>query len=141
MNTTEVFSELHAVLQHYDACHRNAEDSKAHHITLETQVEDIRRAYTTQLYADIANDAKLKILCSNQERREIEVERRLESDIPEMLKQEREAKEQRQRFAAELERSQEALKTYRALAGLMEAEKRLEAVTTDVASMPRMIRR
>lgn len=137
MTSTELYTELHAVMQHYDACHRNAEDARLTHVSLEAQIADIRRAYMDDIYADPQG----KVKYSNQERRDAEAQRRLESHWGDLLQKEVDAKTQRHRFAAELERSQEALKTYRALAGLMEAEKRLEAVMTDVASMPRMIRR
>lgn len=136
--TTELIEELRACLRHYTTIHEVHEAARFNHTSLEAQVAEIRRAYTERLYRDIADDPSLKVQFSNQERRDIEVQRRLERDIAELLQQEANAKQHRTESGAELERSAEALKTMRALAGLVEAERRMEAVMTDVASMPRI---
>lgn len=135
--TADIFEELKAVLRHYDAIHRTAEDARNAHATLDHQISEIRRAYMDDIYADPQG----KVKYSNQERRDAEAQRRLETHWSDLLQEEATAAQHKREATAELERSQEALKTYRALAGLIEAEKRMEAVMTDVASMPRMIRR
>lgn len=131
----ELYEELRAVLRHYDSIHRAAENARVTHTTIERQIADIRRAYLDDIYADPQG----KVKYSNQERRDAEAQRRLEAHWPDLLQEEAIAAHHKRETSAELERSQEALKTYRALAGLIEAEKRVEAVTMDVASMPRIV--
>jgi hypothetical protein len=135
IDTYELFEELRAVLRHYDAIHRTAEDARTAHATIERQISDIRRAYMDDIYADPAG----KVKYSNQERRDAEAQRRLEAHWPDLLQEEQQAATAKREATAELERSTEALKTYRALAGLVESEKRIEAVMVDVASMPRIV--
>lgn len=135
--TADIFEELRAVLRQYDAIHRTAEDARTTHATIEHQISEIRRAYMDDIYADPQG----KVKYSNQERRDAEAQRRLETHWPDLIQEEATAAQHKRESTAELERSTEALKTYRALAGLLEAERRVEAVLADVASMPRMIRR
>jgi hypothetical protein len=135
VDTFELFEELRATLRHYDSIHRTAEDARTTHATVERQIAEIRRAYMDDIYADPAG----KVKYSNQERRDAEAQRRLETQWADLLQEEAIAAQHKRETTAELERSQEALKTYRALAGLIEAEKRLDAVTADVASMPRIV--
>lgn len=137
MNLQDTYEELRAVLNHYDAIHRTAEAARTDHTTIERQISEIRRAYLDDIYADPTSKVKF----SNQERREAEAQRRLETHWPELVQQEAEASERRRNAAAELERSEQALKTHRVLATLGDAQTRLELESMAVASMPRMIRR
>lgn len=136
-DTPEIYEELLSVLRHFDACHRNAEDARRDHAAAEAEVNEIRRSYMDAIYTDPQG----KVKWSNQERREAEAQRRIEEHWPDLIDREAHTRTRRLEFAAELERSTEALKTYRILAALVEAEVRRETVAVDVASMPRMVRR
>lgn len=133
----ETYEELRAVLNHFDNIHRVAEGARTDHMTLERQITDIRRAYLDDIYVD----PQSKVKYSNQERREAEVERRLTADWPDLVAQEARLAEERRNATAELERSEAALKTYRILAQLVDAQTRMETESMAVASMPRMVRR
>lgn len=137
ISTEELFEELKVIFRHYDATHRTAEDARTTHATIEHQISEIRRAYMDDIYADPQG----KVKYSNQERRDAEAQRRLETHWPDLMQEETVAAQHKREATAELERSEQALKTYRALAGLAEAERRVDAILADVASMPRMIRR
>lgn len=141
MNISDTYDELRAVWQHYDAIHRNHEQSRNAHMAVEQQVNDVRRALSEKLRGDIANNPALKVQFSNAELRAAEVERQLTESIPQLLQEEATLRQRKQEDWAELERSQEAVKTMRALAALVDAERRMETVLTDVAAMPRMVRR
>lgn len=133
----ETYEELRAVWRHYDGIHHTAEHARSAHETIKAQVDEIRRAYLDDIYADPQGKVKF----SNQERREAEAQRRLVCQWPELVAKEEKAAEQRRITAAELERSEQGLKTMRSLAALVEAHTRMETVVADVASMPRMVRR
>lgn len=139
LSTQETYDELRSVMNHYHHVHVATEAARTDHATIERQIGEIRRAYSARLYEEIAASPELKVKFSNQERRDAEVQRRLEADIPEMLHQELEAHQHRQNLTAELERSEQALKTMRVLAGLVEVERRMETVMADVATMPRIV--
>ncbi len=130
----DLYEETYAVQCHYDSIHRRAEGSHEYATDLAYRLNEIKATIKDAVAGNPA--------FSNDVKRTAEVARRLHADYADLIEDELKAARQARQDRAELERSEQAIKTARARLASLTAMTNVEAARIGLEaaqfSMPRL---